>query len=90
MTVGRGAYTELEHSKQQPTLLQRRLVTTVFRRGRVFGGTKRGKTMCPCRQRVLLHIGSCKLLELSIAITAHYYFFRSLVLSTCRQGRRKQ
>ena len=31
MTVGRGSDTELEHNKQQPPLLQLRLVTTVFR-----------------------------------------------------------
>lgn len=69
MTVGTGSDTELEHNKQQPPLLQLRLVTTVFGRGRVIGWTKRGETVCACRQRVLLDIGSCKLLELSIAIT---------------------
>ena len=69
MTVGRGSDMELEYSKERPPLLQLRLVTLLFRRGRVIGWTKCGKTVCACRQRWFLDIGSCKLLALSIAIT---------------------
>ncbi len=69
MTVGRCSDTELQHNERQPPLLQVRLVTTVFRRGRVIGWRKCGKTVCACRQRLLLDSGSCKFLELSIAIT---------------------
>ncbi len=68
MTAGRGSDMELEYDKQQHPLLQLLLVTMLFRRGRVIGWTKCGKTVCACRQRLLLDVGSCNVLELSKAI----------------------
>jgi len=79
---------ELKHNKQRPPLLQLRLVGTVCRTGRVIGWRKHGDTVRACRRRAPLDIGSCKMLELSIAITpaacsAHSALSGRSVLFTC-------
>lgn len=86
--MGKGSDMELKHNKQRPPLLQLRLVGTVCRTGRVIGWRKHGDTVRACRRRAPLDIGSCKMLELSIAITpaacsAHSALSGRSVLFTC-------